>query len=422
MQLQKYKVIMAFLALGLLLPLAFSYSQSASELQNQIRDHNETTKNLDEEITTYQTQVEAVNNEAKSLQSAIQVLDINQKKITTEIKKAETNIAKSNLALKELGGEILSTEDKINNNTRAISETLNTMRQSEEQSLIEHILINKSLSDILDEYESVTQFQEKIREKSTELASYKEDLSIKKSATEKEKSKLLAFKSELGDQNQILVNNKKEKSNLLAATKNQEAEYKKILTKKQAEKERFERELFEFESQLKRVIDPNSFPSPGKGILHWPLDNVFVTQPFGKTVDSKRLYSSGTHNGVDFRASRGTRVLAALSGVVTGTGNTDAQRGCYSYGKWVLLAHPNGLSTLYAHLDLIKVSSGQSVETGEVIGYSGQTGYATGPHLHLTLYASQGVEVQRYSQSINCKNTDIPIADRDAYLDPMDYF
>ena len=188
------------------------------------------------------------------------------------------------------------------------------------------------------------------------------------------------------------------------------------------QKEKFERELFLFESQLKKAIDPNSFPTGKKGILSWPLDNILITQPFGKTVDSKKLYVSGTHNGVDFKASRGTRVMSVGDGVVEGVGNTDEQRGCYSYGKWVLIKHENGLSSMYAHFDLIKVAPGQEVKAGDVISYSGQTGYATGPHLHLTLYASQGVEIQKYSSSINCKNVSIPVANSKAYLDPMLYF
>jgi murein DD-endopeptidase MepM/ murein hydrolase activator NlpD len=217
--------------------------------------------------------------------------------------------------------------------------------------------------------------------------------------------------------------NKKDKNDLLAATKNKEANYKQILADRQAQKDKFEKELFDFESQLKIAIDPNSFPSSskGKGVLSWPLDNIFITQYFGKTVDAKRLYTSGTHNGVDFRASIDTPVKAVLSGVVQGTGNTDLQKGCYSYGKWVLIKHPNGLSSLYGHFDLIKVSPGQSVTTGEIIGYSGQTGYATGPHLHLTIYASQGVQIEKYSGSLHCKNVSIPIASIDAYLDPMLY-
>ena len=81
--------------------------------------------------------------------------------------------------------------------------------------------------------------------------------------------------------------------------------------------------------------------------------------------------------------------------MIVGTGNTDEPRGCYSYGKWILIKHENGLSTLYAHLSLIKVNAGETVNTGDIIGYSGNTGYSTGPHLHLTVYATQGVKIVR---------------------------
>lgn len=415
-----YKKINIFLIF--LLAFTSASAQSVDELKQNINNHTDKIKRLEEEIKVYEKQIETVGNQAKTLQSTIKVLDLNQKKIGTEIKKTETNIQKTNLTITNLGGEIVDIENKIQSNTEAISKALNDIRQSDNESLLESFLNNKSLAEVLNEYESISQFQQKVRAQSKELETYKEELANKKMATEGEKNKLLSLKSELGDQNKILDINKKEKSNILVATKNKETGYKKILADRQAEKEKFEKELFDFESKLKRVIDPNSFPSSGKGILSWPLDNIFVTQAFGKTIDAKRLYVSGTHNGVDFRASRGTPVKAALEGIVQGIGNTDAQKGCYSYGKWILVKHPNGLSSLYGHLDLIKVNEGQTVATGELIGYSGQTGYATGPHLHFTLYASQGIDVQQYSSSINCKNVTIPIADSKAYLDPMLYF
>jgi len=404
--------------------LAFTMTnaQSIDQIKQNIEGHNDKIKQLDAEIKVYEKQIEVVGGEAKTLQNAIKVLDINQKKIGTEIKKTETNIQKTSLTISNLGSEITDIEKKIESNISAISKILGDMQQRDDESLIESFLTNKSLADVLNEYETIGQFQQKIRAQSKELEIYKDELASKKTVSEKEKNKLVSFKSELGDQNKILDVNKKEKSTLLVTTKNKETEYKKMLAERQAEKDRFEKELFLFESQLKRAIDPNSYPSSGKGILSWPLDNVFITQYFGKTIDAKRLYTSGTHNGIDFRASRGTPVKSALSGKVLGTGNTDLQKGCYSYGKWILIEHPNGLTTLYGHLDLIKVVAGQNVLTGEVIGYSGQTGYSTGPHLHVTVYASQGVKIQKYSSSINCKNVSIPISDISAYLDPMLYF
>lgn len=417
------KIITGILTLFLMLNItSISSAQSVDELKQNINDHNSKIKKLEEEIKIYEKEIETVGGKAKTLESAVKVLDINQKKIGTEIKKTETDIQKTNLTITSIGGEIGDIESKIELNSTAIAKALSDMRQRDEESLIENFLTNKSIAEILDEYESISQFQQKVRNQSKQLALYKKDLSDKKTITEREQKKLVNLKTGLNDQNQILAINKKEKSTLLANTKNKEAEYKKILAARKAEKERFEKELFEFESQLKIAINPKSYPSPRKGILSWPLDDIYITQRFGRTVDSVRLYRSGTHNGVDFRASRGTPVKAALNGVVVGVGNTDAQKGCYSYGKWILISHPNGLSTLYAHLDLIKVNKDQTVRTGDIIGYSGSTGYATGPHLHVTVYASQGVKIQRYSSSINCKNVSIPISDVKAYLDPLLYF
>jgi murein DD-endopeptidase MepM/ murein hydrolase activator NlpD len=419
---KQIKKLAPFLLLLFFVITTTIFGQSVDEIQKNIDSHNDKIKQLETEIKTYQKQIEMVGNEATTLQNTIKILDINQKKIGTEIKKTETNIQKTNLTIEDLKSEIKKIENKIISNKEAIENTLNNIDQQDNESLIEIILNHKTLAEALDEYESISQFQTKVRQQSQELLNYRNELGDKKSSTEKEKDKLVSLKSELSDQNKILDNNKKEKKEILSATKNKESEYKKLVADRQAEKERFEKELFQFESDLKRAIDPNSFPSSGKGIFAWPLDDILITQYFGKTVDAKRLYSSGTHNGVDFRASRGTGVKAVMNGVVKGTGNTDAQKGCYSYGKWVLIDHPNGLSTLYAHLDLIKVSAGEQVSTGQIIGYSGQTGYSTGPHLHLTVYASQGLEIQRYSSSKNCKNVTIPVADVRAYLDPMLYF
>jgi murein DD-endopeptidase MepM/ murein hydrolase activator NlpD len=116
--------------------------------------------------------------------------------------------------------------------------------------------------------------------------------------------------------------------------------------------------------------------------------------------------------------------MAPLSGTVRATGNTDAVPGCYSWGKWTLIDHANGLSTLYAHQSAINVSPGQSVSTGEVIGYVGSTGFSTGPHLHFTVYAKEGVSVRKFNEIktvTSCGPASTPVAAVDAYIDPMLY-
>jgi len=92
-----------------------------------------------------------------------------------------------------------------------------------------------------------------------------------------------------------------------------------------------------------------------------------------------------------------------------------------SYGKWVLVRHTNGLSTLYAHLSVISVSVGDQISGSSVIGYSGNTGYSTGPHLHFTVYATQGVEIMDRKSRVCGGIYTMPIADLRAYLNPLSY-
>lgn len=271
----------------------------------------------------------------------------------------------------------------------------------------------------------------------------KAELETTKVSSEKKKAELTNYNTELSGQKVVLESTLSEKSVALSETAKKESEYQRLLNEKIEAREQFEKEILELESALRIAIDPNSIPPIGAGVLRWPFSDSYMqtcasfqkalgnphclTQYFGKTpfaTQNPQVYNGNGHNGVDFRATVGTKIQAALSGTVAGVGNTDLQKGCYSYGKWVLIKHNNGLSTLYAHLSHISVSEGQSVSTGDVIGFSGNTGYSTGPHLHFTVYASQGVEVVRLGDVkaiTNCSNVHIPIAPLDAYLNPLSY-
>ena len=132
---------------------------------------------------------------------------------------------------------------------------------------------------------------------------------------------------------------------------------------------------------------------------------------------------------MDFRAAVGTPVYAVADGIVKGVGDTDEQ--CYraSFGKWVFIEHDIGLSTTSAHLSSWKVTEGQHVKKGDLIAYSGNTGHSTAPHLHITVYATKGVNgeqgarvTERPSSACPGTNYRMPLAPTSAYLDPLDYF
>jgi murein DD-endopeptidase MepM/ murein hydrolase activator NlpD len=216
-----------------------------------------------------------------------------------------------------------------------------------------------------------------------------------------------------------------EKKILLKQTKNKESEYQQILRLKREAKEEFENQLRSYESQLKFVLDQASIPKSGSGALAYPLKKVTITQKFGQTAFAKGgAYNGKGHNGVDFGIPTGTPVLSAADGMVEASGNTDAHPGCYSYGKWVLIRHTNGLSTLYGHLSQISASVGNQIGRGDTLGYSGNTGYSTGPHLHFTVLASTAVKVVRMADigsKSGCRNASIPVAATSGYLNPLDF-
>ena len=412
---------LAVVAGALCLPVV-TYAQSPDDLKSKIEEKNNQIKQLETEISQYNIEVDNASKQGVTLQSTLKTLDLTKKKIVKDITLTENKIGKVTLTIEQLENEINKTKTNINLNKKAIVSAIQNTEAIENTSLIESLLSSESIGDIWREIDNTRQIQAVIRDKSKELVILKIDMENKQTVMQSQKNNLLNLKQDLNGKKQAVIYTTGEKSNLLRQTQNKEQAFKELVKTKEEQKAQFEKEVYEYESQLNILIDRNSYPKERHSVLSWPLDDIFITQKFGKTVGAEKLYTSGSHNGVDFRASVGTRVKNVLTGTVVGTGNTDAYTGCYSFGKWVMVRHDNGLSTIYGHLSVISVYIGQKLDTGETIGYSGNSGYSTGPHLHISVYATQGVRIEKYVNSRGCKQVIMPLADIKAYLDPLAYF
>ena len=118
-----------------------------------------------------------------------------------------------------------------------------------------------------------------------------------------------------------------------------------------------------------------------------PVRGYAVNSKFGLrklAIEAK----ARAHKGVDIAAPKGTGVFTAAEGRVVRTGYEAG-----GYGNFIEVRHPNGMSTLYAHLSRIDVTRGAAIATGQRIGLVGSTGYSTGPHLHF--------EVRRNDAQVN---------------------
>ncbi len=412
-----------FVAIVLLIifsiPIFHSFAQS-TEIINKIDEKNADIERIEREIKAYQAELNTLGQQSKTLNGTIKELDLTRKKLTADISLTQNKIDKKNIEIDDLGIGIGDKEKRMQNNTQAISKYLKQINELENDSVLEILFSEKDFTEVWREIDTMLSVKESLHQNTKDLLLVKVELEDNRDNAIQARKELEGLKNKLADQKKIVDQNVAEKNKFLAQTKNSEANYQKMLAQQTALKLAIEQEIREYESQIKYNLDPNKLPS-GR-VLTWPLDNIFVTQLFGKTVDSKRLYASGTHSGVDFRASVGTPVKSMAGGVVVAFGDTDASCPNASFGKWILLDHQNGLASAYGHLSLIKVSKGQKINRGELIGYSGATGRVTGPHLHVTVYAGNAVSVQTIpSKSCPGKTLTQPMAATSAYLDPMVY-
>jgi len=120
----------------------------------------------------------------------------------------------------------------------------------------------------------------------------------------------------------------------------------------------------------------------------WPLPTATITQPFGPSsywFEPPYGAYPHFHTGIDISAPAGTPVLAADDGVVLLAGASIVNGVLVGYGNYVVIAHSDGLTTLYGHLLSISVRVGDRITQGQVVGAEGSTGNSTGAHLHFEL-------------------------------------
>ena len=118
-----------------------------------------------------------------------------------------------------------------------------------------------------------------------------------------------------------------------------------------------------------------SFISPIQGDYRISSEYGYRKDPFTR----KRAF----HKGIDIPVPHNTPIYASLDGVILKAEHDK------SGGRFILIIHENNYQTLYAHLSQFKVRKGEKVKKGEIIGYSGNTGRSTGPHLHYQVYSNE---------------------------------
>jgi murein DD-endopeptidase MepM/ murein hydrolase activator NlpD len=132
--------------------------------------------------------------------------------------------------------------------------------------------------------------------------------------------------------------------------------------------------------------DPTALPPANERVrFTWPLEARAITSGFGLRADPIEPEQTRFHRGLDLAASYGAMVRASAAGMVTDG------RWAGGYGRHISINHGHGWVSTYSHLSLLLVSPGMYVEQGDPIGLVGESGRATGPHLHFEIMNPRGV-------------------------------
>ncbi|OGZ43853.1 MAG: hypothetical protein A3J55_00240 [Candidatus Ryanbacteria bacterium RIFCSPHIGHO2_02_FULL_45_17b] len=399
-------------------PLSYASAATESELRARMEAQQKEIQKLEKEIAAYHKTLSQTTEQSKTLQQEVARIETQIKKVNADMRLTQNRLASTQLQIEELDGNIAESQSKMEAHRQTLAETLQAVYQADTNSLMEVLLQHERISDFFGNLEDLEHLEESINSNLASLRESKKVLEDEHATRTEQKKTLSALDRELQSRRVIEQNAKKVKNTLLAETKNEEARYQKLVRDREAKREAMLNEIQRTEDELRKLIDPSTIPGSHAGILAWPIKgSVALTQSFGNTPDSQILYNGKPHNGIDLRAPIGTPLHAADSGEVWETGNTDAYAGCLSYGKWVLIKHPNNLATLYAHLSQILVTRGTSVTREDLIGYTGETGYATGPHLHFGVYDASTMQF-RSSKIAGSNCQFLPYG---GYLNPLAY-
>ncbi|RJQ29608.1 hypothetical protein C4565_01765 [Candidatus Parcubacteria bacterium] len=371
------------------------FSNVLGDLEKNINEKSTELQKIKEQRDLLQRSLDAVSEVGSSLKKDIQTYNTSINQLNLSIKSSSVHIEKLNLEIDVISDEIQSIKQGTELKKYAIARLMGEIQQADNESLIERLLKSESLSDSIAKIENIRTLNSALSNNIKNLQSLQTEYKEKLETTKNKVNQKEVQKETLKNLQQITAEQKTEKQKLLEVTKSQEQIYQQQIDKLDAQQGEISSIITEFEDKLRASFNPSLLPTQRPGVLGFPVESPYITQCYGPTSFAIRAYRTKSHNGIDFGTPVGTPVLAAESGTIARTGNNDrgtSRWSKYQYGKYIVVEHENNLATLYAHLSSQVVKAGDRVEKGQIIGYSGNTGYSTGPHLHFSVLWAQTLQ------------------------------
>ncbi|MCX6797454.1 MAG: peptidoglycan DD-metalloendopeptidase family protein [Candidatus Doudnabacteria bacterium] len=372
---------------------------STDALDQQRLEKQQKLLELNKQIKQYSNQINETRKKSNTLKNEIFIYDKEIASTQLQIEAKETQIEDTNLQISETEKLIAQKTKEISENKKILAELIKELNQYDSEYLLKTTLGSNNLSDFLDQIQYTQNFQGKIYQLTQKIKDLKAKLEQQKKDLEIQLKNLEELKAQLEITKKSIQQQQAQKQSLLNQTRGLEKNYQKLLSVSQKEEANLQKEIEDLDAQIRAKLGKRTITA-SKGVIAWPMDGV-LTQGYGNTGFTALGYTF--HNGIDVAAPAAEPIYAAADGVVLYTDHSDA-----SYGNWVAIKHEiatkNGTAkiiTLYAHFRSFKVSVGQKVSQGDLLGYEGNTGNTTkklygperGYHIHFGVYDAEGFGV-----------------------------
>ena len=401
-------IMAAIMVLTLVLSLlpTRAYAASSSEIRKQINQLKDQKTELKSQIEDLKKQYQANKDDIADIVSRKNIIDQEIGLLHAQLDNINEQISAFGVLIADKQDELDNAQDHYDQLNEEYRVRVRTMEEEGTLSYWEVLFKANSFSDLLDRMSMIEEIAASDNRRLKELDEATQAVAKAQSELETEKADLETTKEELNATQAELDDKRSEADEVIAELIAKGVELEGMKTDLEAEDENLLKQIAQMEKEYNAAkhqewlaymatyttVPPattaaaagsgsgsgsnsgTSTPSSGGNWLR-PCSYTYMSSPFGFRT-SPTSGASSYHQGVDLAAPANTPIYASRAGVVTtATYSNNA-------GYYVTINHGDGFSSIYMHMNNYVVSSGQAVSAGQLIGYVGRTGIATGYHLH----------------------------------------
>ena len=385
--------------LGVFIILIVMLHSTVALAANNINQLNSQKQQNKEKINEVEEKKEEITEQKNKTVKEVEKLNSQISDYEDQIEELDSKISNLNTKITESQEKLNKAQEDYTNQEKLLEARLVAIQEAGETSYLDFLLSSDSITDLISNYYLVTEITENDTQLLEKIQKQKEEIETAKAELESSKKELTTSKASKQSVSTQLKTAKQEKDKQVAQLSEDEKKLQQQIDELNQANRSIDSQIKAAQEAIKKYqqqqnnSSSSSKPStnPSSSGFIWPVPSAYAR------ITTGAYYSSGQYHGaVDFGSAgiNGQPIYAVADGYVVTSTRLNG-----SYGNYIIIAHANGLYTLYAHGQdgSRTVSAGQTVKQGQQIMRVGNTGNSTGPHLHFEVRKSPGT----YSNRVN---------------------